>query len=150
MLPIETATLLAGAEAPRTRPVESAEAIACALQQAPHDLDVRLAAYRFYFYAHDYLKAAEQAKHVLAHAARRLNVNPDWRCVSAGDARFSEPVVAPGLYLQALIASGYCAARLGHPEDAREILAKAAELDPKDRFGGAWLLAKLDALEDDE
>lgn len=140
--------MLAGAEAARTRPAESAEAIARALEAAPDDLDIRLAAYRFYFYTHDYAAALEQARAVLGFAARRLNLPPDWRAVRPADAAFTAHDFAPGLYLQALIAQGYCDARLGQLDAARKVLSKAAELDPTDRFGGAWLLTKLDQPED--
>lgn len=147
---IDPAALLAGAAAARTKPLESAAAIAHALDVAPHDLDVRLAAYRFYFYTHDHARAFEQAHQILRHAARRLNLAADWRDVAPGDAAFTAHETAPGLYLQALVALGYCAARTGDLAFARAVLTKAAELDPTDRFGGAWLIGKLDAPEDDD
>ncbi|WP_264179545.1 hypothetical protein [Alloyangia pacifica] len=149
MPPIDPATLLAGAEAARSRPSESAEAIARALRAAPADPEVRLAAYRFYFYSHDHAAALDQARVLLGFAARRLNLAADWRDVRAWDAAFSAHAFAPGLYLQALVAIGYCAARLGQMQEAGAVLAKAAELDPTDRFGGAWLLARLEAVEED-
>ncbi len=149
MPPIDPATLLAGAEAARSRPSESAEAIARALRAAPADPEVRLAAYRFYFYSHDHAAALDQARVLLGFAARRLNLAADWRDVRAWDAAFSAHDFAPGLYLQALVAIGYCAARLGQMQEAGAVLAKAAELDPTDRFGGAWLLARLEAVEED-
>lgn len=145
----DSAALLAGAEAARSKPVESAEAIARALRSAPEDLEIRLAAYRFYFYTHDHAAALEQAQAVLAHAARRLNIGPDWRDTRPGDAAFTAHETAPGLYLQALIAWGYCAARLGQRAEAQALLGKAAELDPTDRFGGAWLLGLIDRADDD-
>lgn len=149
MRPTDFQTLLSGAEAARTRPLESAAAIARALEQAPDDPDVRLAAYRFYFYTHDYAAAQDQAAHVLTHAARRLNIASDWREVRAGDADFSAMEFAPGLYMQALVALGYCAARLGDRPLAESYLTHAATLDPKDRFGGAWMLSHLDTADED-
>lgn len=147
----EVLTLLAGAEAARTRPLESRAAVERALTAAPHDVEVRLAAYRFFFYSHDYPAAVAQAEALIPHAARRLNIAPDWHRVAPGDAAFTAHDFAPGLYLQALVALGYCAARCGEDGLARAVLAKAAELDPTDRFGGGWILARLDAggAEDD-
>ncbi|WP_116133771.1 hypothetical protein [Tropicimonas sp. IMCC34043] len=142
-------TLLAGAEAARTRPLESAAAVARALAAAPEDPEVRLAAYRFYFYSHDYVAAGPQAEAILVHAARRLNIATDWRAVAPGDAPFKAHEFAPGLYLQALVAIGYCAARRGELTLARAALGKAAELDPTDRFGGAALLGAVEAVADD-
>ncbi len=131
--------LLAGAQSARSQPLESAAAIARALVAAPQDVDVRLAAYRFYFFTHDYARALDQAQVLLGFAARRLNLPPDWRLVSPEDAAFTAHDFAPGLYLQVLIAMGYCLARLGQVDPACEVLAQAARLDPSDRFGGAWL-----------
>ncbi|MGR3369110.1 MAG: hypothetical protein ACU0CC_01655 [Sagittula sp.] len=148
-MPIDAADLLAGAEAARTRPVESAAAIDRALKAAPHDPEVRLAAYRFAFYAHDYAQARAHAGVLVAHAARQLNIATDWRAVRPGDAAFSAMEFAPGLYMQALIAQGYCAARLGALDEARAVLSHAARLDPTDRFGGAWLLRHLEAAGED-
>ncbi len=65
----------------------------------------------------------------------------DWRAVSPGDAAFDALEEAPGLYLQALIAWGYCKARLSARDEGAEAIAKAVELNPRDRFGAARLLA---------
>lgn len=150
--PTEALAILARAEAARTRPLESAEAIAEALAVAPDDWQVRLSAYRFYFYSHDHARAKAQAEALIVHAARQLNIATDWRRVQPGDAGFSEFEFGPGLYMQALVALGYCAARLYRDDLAHEVLTKAGELDPTDRFGGLWLLHHLearDAADDD-
>jgi len=141
--------LLGGAEAAITRQDQSAETIAHALAEAPHDIDIRLAAYRFAFYTHDYDAACTHAQVILAHAARQLNIATDWRGVSPEDADFTAHEFAPGLYLQALIGWGYCLARSGALEAAAERLERAATLDPLDRFGGGWLLDKVLNPEED-
>lgn len=150
MLPNDFNNLLSGAEAPRSRPEEGEEAITRALELAPDDAEVRLAAYRFYYYTHNYTAARLHAHALLGHVARRLNVTPDWRDVRPQDADFTAHEFAPGLYLQVLVAMGYCAARTGDRAQALELLAKASELDPTDRFGGAWLLAKVERGEEDD
>ncbi|WP_223639335.1 hypothetical protein [Rhodobacter sp. TJ_12] len=144
MPPIDPTRLLAGAEAARSRPEESAEAISHALHEAPEDIEVRLAAYRFYFYTHDYAAALPQAQVILALAARRLNIAQDPALVRPEDADFTAHDFAPGLYLQALVGIGYCAVRLGRTDLARDVLSIAAMLDPTDRFGGAWLLERYE------
>ncbi|MCA0920174.1 hypothetical protein [Pseudooceanicola nanhaiensis] len=136
--------LLSGAEAPHSHPEEGEAAIARALEAAPDDAEVRLAAYRFYYYTHDYTAARIHAQVLLGHVARRLNISPDWQEVGPMDADFTAHDYAPGLYLQVLVAMGYCAARTGDRAAALELLAKAATLDPTDRFGGAWLLAQVE------
>jgi hypothetical protein len=142
--------LLQGAEAARSRPEQTAEVIARAVAAAPDDIEVRLAAYRFHFFGHDYAAAVPQALAVLRLAALRLNIPAEPAAVRPGDADFTAHDFAPGLYLQALIGLGYSAARSGQRPFARGLLAKAAELDPTDRFGGGWLLRKIDAGEDDD
>lgn len=148
MPPTDPAALLQGALAPRSNPLESAAAIAQAIAAAPDDIDVRLAAYRFHFFSHAYAEATDQALVLIRLAARRLNIAADPAQVRPGDADFTAHDFAPGLYLQALIGLGYCAARCGRGDLARDVLAKAAELDPTDRFGGAWLLGRLDQSAD--
>lgn len=141
---------LEGARAARSDPEGSEKALLEALALAPEDYDVRLGAYRFYFYNHRYAEAAPHAEAILAHAARRLNIAGDWRAVGPQDAPFGEIESAPGLYLQALLAWGYCRLRLGDREAAREAIAKVAALDARDRFGAQAILGLVDRGEEDE
>ncbi|WP_068114910.1 hypothetical protein [Tropicimonas marinistellae] len=134
-----------GARRARSDPAATEAALLEALELAPEDIDVRLGAYRFYFYNHRYIEALEHCEALLCHAARRLNISADWRTVSPSDASFSEAEFAPGLYLQALIAWGYCHLRRGRTEPAREALLHCVRLDPSDRFGAAAILAHVEA-----
>ena len=134
-------TLLEGARHARTDPVAAEKAVAAALAAAPDDFEARLGAYRFYFYNHRFGEAAPHAATLMRLVARRLNIAGDWRAVQAGDAAFDQLEEAPGLYLQALLAWGYCQARLGERAEGAQAIAKAAELDPRDRFGARRLLA---------
>lgn len=143
--PIGLAALLRGAEAAISDPETAGQVIRTVLERRPHDVEARLAAYRFSFFRHDYASAQEHAGWLIAHAARQLNIATDWKVITPDDAPFTEHAFAPGLYLQALIAAGYCAARLGRWVAAEELLTQAARLDPTDRFGGAHLLAILRA-----
>ncbi len=72
-------------------------------------------------------------------AARRLNIDTDWRAVRASDADFTSLDKPPRLYLQSLVALAYCHARVGAIDEALAGLAKAAELDRLDRFGAGRL-----------
>jgi len=138
---------LATAPGALSDPEGTARAVEAALATAPHDLDVRLGAYRFYFYTHRFAEAVPQAEAILALAAQRLNVAADWREVRPEDAGFSAPDLAPGLYLQALIALAYCHMRLGDFETGQPYLDKLFELDPTDRFGAVRLEAAARAGE---
>ncbi|WP_095590439.1 tetratricopeptide repeat protein [Actibacterium ureilyticum] len=141
--------LRGGAARARSDPARSEAALQQALRLAPQDFDVRLGAYRFYFYNHRYDDALPHCAALIAHAARRLNIAADWRSVGPGDAPFAEAEFAPGLYLQALIAWGYCHLRLGDHDTARAALSKCVALDPGDRFGAAAILGHLhDRLND--
>lgn len=139
------ADILAGARQARSDPVTSEAAIRKALSQAPEDRDAHLAAYKFYFYNHRLAEALPHAAFLLAHSARHLNIPADWRDVKPEDASFAEAEAAPGLYLQALIAWGYCKVRTGALGEGSEALAKACALDPRDRFGARRVLAVIAA-----
>ena len=124
---------------------ESAEkAVLRAIELAPQDMDVRMGAYRFYFYNHRYADALPHAQFIVEHAARRLNIPVDWRAVGPGDSDFTLLESAPSLYLQALLAWGYCQVRLGNLQLGREAIAKVAEIDPSDRFGAKPILNLID------
>jgi len=142
--------LLQGADQARTNPLKSALAVRAALAEAPDDPEILTAAYRFYFYNHEYAQALPLAENLLVQSARRLNIPTDWRMVGPDDAPFSAMEFAPGLYMQGLVALGYCAARLGQDALAQEALKQAARLDPKDRFGGGWLLHHLQNREEED
>lgn len=134
----------------RTAPVRTEAAIKEALTMAPEDFEVRLGAYRFYFYNHRYADALPHAEALIAQAARRLNVATDWREVGPEDADFTAEEFAPGLLLQTVIAWGYCHLRLGNMDNARAAMAHCARLDPSDRFGAAMILSHIDARESEE
>ena len=135
---------LENARAARSDPEKARAAVAEALALAPDDADVRMAAYKFHFYNHEYAPAAEHAAICIRMFAADLGVSPDWRRLGADDAEFAALEQGPGRLLQALIAWGYCRARLGFVAEGRAAVAKAGELDPTDRFGAARLLAVLD------
>ena len=138
---LDVRALLEGARQARTDPVAAERAVASALAAAPDDFGARLGAYRFYFYNHRFGEALPHAAFLVRLVARRLNIAGDWRAVQPGDAAFEALEEAPGLYLQALLAWGYCHARLGERVESAEAIAKVAALDPRDRFGARRLLA---------
>ncbi|MBL8573189.1 MAG: hypothetical protein JNM13_05890 [Hyphomicrobiaceae bacterium] len=131
---------LEGARAARSDMATAEIAVRAAVEQAPDDLAVRMGAYKFYFYNHRLEEALPHAGVCLRLAATDLGVAPDWRVVRPGDAAFDTLEKPPRLYLQCLVALGYVHARLGHESEARALLGKVAELDPKDRFGAARLI----------
>jgi tetratricopeptide (TPR) repeat protein len=137
----EALALLLKAREARSDPATAERAVEQALAVAPDDFEARLGAYRFYFYNHRYADALPHAAFLVSLIARRLNIAGDWRAVRPGDAAFDALEEAPGIYLQALMAWGYCKARLGALDEGAEAIAKVAELNPRDRFGARRLLA---------
>lgn len=127
--------------------------VRAAVALAPEALAVRMGAYKFYLYRHRLEDALPHADAILALAARRLQLPHDWRDVAPHHAAFDRIEPWPRLFLQALIAIGYAQLRLGRLEDGQAALAKAAALDPRDRFGAARLMAVAErggAADEDE
>lgn len=141
---LAAALALDGARMARSCAHAAESAIRSAVALAPSDLDVRVAAYRFYFYNHRLEDAAQHAAEIIVLAARRLNIAIDWRAVRTDEAAFDEPDAVPSIYLQSLLAWGYCMVRLGKEAEGRLALAKVVELDARDRFGAKRLVAIVD------
>ncbi len=137
--PPDPLDLLEGARAARTAPAASEAAILAALHLAPDDLAVRMGAYKFYFYNARLAEALPHAAWTIAHAAHALALPEDWRQVEPGSAAFDTLEEGPRLFLQSLLAWGYCKARLGDLTEGIEAMERVAALDPHDRFGAARL-----------
>jgi tetratricopeptide (TPR) repeat protein len=135
---------LEGARLARSNKDLARKAVAEALRLAPDDIDVRMAAYKFHFYNQEYEPAAVHAAVCIATFAADLGLSADWRAVGPADSDFGALDQKPGRFVQALIAWGYCSARAGALAEGRAAIAKAAELDPADRFGAKRLLAVVD------
>lgn len=121
-----------------------------ALSCAPGELAVQMGAYLFYFYNHRYADALPHAETILEMAARRLNVPCDFADVRPDDADFSALETAPSIYLQALLAYGYCHLRLNDFEAGRTAIAKVCELDPTDRFHAAAIIEIVETGDGDD
>jgi hypothetical protein len=135
---------LEGARDARSDKAAARAAVEDALHLAPNDVEVRMAAYKFHFYNHEYTQAVGHAAFCIAAFARKLGVSPEWRDVTPQHADFAALDQQVGWYLQALIAWGYCRARAGEPLEGRAALVAAADLDPTDRFGAGRLIAVID------
>ncbi|MBK8211323.1 MAG: hypothetical protein IPK78_16630 [Rhodospirillales bacterium] len=152
-IPPEIAAILDGAAAPYSEPRQAEQALSAALQRAPDNLGLRIAAYAFYFYKNRLWEAIPHAEACLASAAAALALPQDWRMVSSESARFSELEQPQRVYLKSLVALGYCRARLGDFEGGEALLRKAASLDPQDLLGAAalaTLVARRNGEDDDE
>ena len=124
---------------------ERAEALLLhAMHDAPDSEEVLVALYRFYFYRNELDKAVALAERCIAHGARDIGINSDWRQLGETTLDFSD-FTRPRhrFYLFALNAYGYLLARLGRKEEAELALSAVTRLDPTDRLGSRLLLGMV-------
>lgn len=152
-IPDDARAVLGDAEAAYEDPDRADRAIRKAVACAPDNLNLRIAAYTFYFYANRYADAVGHAEACLALAAKALGQPADWRRVDTGTADFSGFGRPQRVYLKSLVALGYCKARLGDLDGGEAILRAAARFDPEDRVKAGRLadvIARGGADPDDE
>ncbi len=132
--PRDAFEILEGARAALSAPEQSEAAVLAALQVAPDDRDVRMGAYKFYFYNTRLAEAVPHAAWCIADAARALGLPTDWRRLAPGSVPCGD-FDKPRRYLvQSIVAYGWCLARIGRIEEGMEALAQAIAIDPADTF----------------
>jgi tetratricopeptide (TPR) repeat protein len=120
-----------------------------ALALANGNLDVLIAAYRYFFYKHNYILALEVAEQVLDRLSRSEQFPKRWEEI--------EPILLDRLqelpirtYLNAYVASGLALARLGNHDRALEIADRVKKFEASHEFGAAVLFDILTHPEDEE
>lgn len=109
-----------------------------ALAVDPTALATWFCLYKIHTYAGDLDAALDAAHGGLRQAALRANLAPDWtlwrrdEIVAEGPGRFA---------LYTLKALAFIRLRRGEPEDAANVLARLADLDPDDTVGGSVVAA---------
>lgn len=122
-----------------------------ALAKTEDNLDVLIAAYRYFYYKNNYLLALQIAVKVINKIHNSENLPDDWQQLKPIlVSRKDNPSIR--LYLTAYAASGLVLAKLGEIEQAKEISARVKEVDDKKEFGGGLILDILTrpAEEDEE
>ena len=142
--PRDPFAILEGARAARTEPERSEAAVLAALQVAPNDRDVRMGAYKFYFYAGRLAEAAPHAAWCVRDGARALGLPEDWRGLPPGSVDCTGYPKPQRFLVQSLVAYGWCRARSGAIEEGLEALAKAIAIDPSDGFGVKRIAAVIE------
>lgn len=127
--------ILEGARAARSEPERSEAAVLAALQVAPTDRAVRIAAYKFYFYNARLAEALPHAAWCIADGAAALGLHEDWRRLASGSVPCGDHDPARRFLVQSLAAYGWCLLRIGRVDEGREALIKVIDLDPLDAFG---------------
>lgn len=120
-----------------------------ALQRSNNDLNVLVAAYRFFFYRNNNSMALEMAQRVCDRVRIQEALPTDWEQLRPIlQARREDPPVR--LYLNAYAASGLVLARLGQPERAMEIATQVKGIDDRNEFGASVVLDILTQPPDED
>jgi tetratricopeptide (TPR) repeat protein len=128
---------------------ESEQYIYQALAKSGVDLDVLIAAYRYFFYKNNNPMALKMALEVIEKIKEIEQFPEDWKQVKTIlENNQDNPNIR--LYLNAYSASGFVLARLGNTEKAQEIASRVREIDSKNEFGASLILDILTYSEDEE
>lgn len=110
-----------------------------ALAQTGNNIDVLIAAYRYFYYKYNYPMALQIANKVI-HTVKKLeNLNNDWEALKPTlISRKEEERIR--LFLNAYAASGLVLAKMGELEKAKKICIQVKEIDENNEFGAGVLL----------
>ncbi|MBD2386469.1 hypothetical protein [Cylindrospermum sp. FACHB-282] len=118
---------------------ESEKYMQQALAKAGENIDVLIAAYRYFYYKNNFILALQTVVKVTDKIKAAENFSDDWATLKPILVkRKEEPQIR--LYLNAYAASGLVLAKLGAIEQAKEVSARVKEIDEKNDFGAGILL----------
>lgn len=118
---------------------ESEKYMQQALAKAGENIDVLIAAYRYFYYKNNFILALQTVVKVTDKIKAAENFSADWEKLKPIlIKRKEEPQIR--LYLNAYAASGLVLAKLGEIEQAKEVSARVKEIDEKNDFGAGILL----------
>jgi tetratricopeptide (TPR) repeat protein len=135
-VPETTKDLLRSAAQTWENTSESEQYIREAIAECDDNLDVLVAAYRYFFYKHNDAMALQVSQKVVDRIKALEHLPDDWeqlRLILRD--RQDNPNIR--LYLNAYAASGLVLARLGETEKAKEITERIKEFDEKHEFGAS-------------
>lgn len=105
--------------------------------KAPNALPVYFSMYKFYFYKRNLENAELAARMGLLASARVGGFDPDWQNLRADTTDWSDYANPAHFYLFTLKALAFIRLRCGDAVEASLILAKLAEIDPRDSVGAS-------------
>lgn len=117
-----------------------------ALSLDPQCLASYFSLYKFYFYKHRLHDAECIALLGLETAARQGKFPADWQRLDARSSTWSRVDGPQHFYLFTLKALAFIRLRLNRAEAAHELLAKLAELDPRDSVGAGVIRTLAESL----
>lgn len=148
-LPAEVKQLLMAAAETWEDTAQSEHYIQQALAIADGNLDVLVAAYRYFFYKHNDVAALRVATQVIDEITRLEALPSDWAQLEPMlRQRLEEPNMR--LYLNAYAASGLVRARLGELEQAKVITAQVSALDQRRESCATTVFEVLTQPEDED
>jgi hypothetical protein len=103
----------------------------------PSCLPVYFALYKFYFYKSRLADAERGALAALDAAANQAGIPADWQQLTPQSADWADTRGPQHFYLFSLKALAFIRLRLGRADEANALLAKLAELDPRDTVGSS-------------
>lgn len=118
--------------------------ISQALAKTDKELDVLIAAYRYFFYKQKYQMALETAEKVQEKAKEIAKLPDDWEDQKPILIRREEEQIIQ-VYVNAYSATGIILDALGKEEEAQEISNKVKDIDPANVFS-AGILADISTL----
>lgn len=104
---------------------------------APDALPVYFSLYKFYFYKRDMENAELSARMALLAAAKAGSFSADWIDLNPDSTDWSDYASPAHFYLFTMKALAFILLRRGNVDAALDILAKLAELDPRDSVGAS-------------
>ncbi|KOP28310.1 hypothetical protein AMR41_00260 [Hapalosiphon sp. MRB220] len=110
-----------------------------ALAKTGDNLEVLVAAYRYFYYKYNYQMALQTAVKVIDKVKESEQLPDDWQQLQPILINRKEEEQIR-LYLNAYAASGLVLAKLGELEKAKEISANVKSIDDKNDFGAGILL----------
>lgn len=100
-------------------------------------LPVYFSLYKFYFYKRDLENAELSARLALVVAARAGGFAADWQVLLPDSTDWSDYASPAHFYLFTMKALAFIRLRRGDADESSRILAKLAELDPRDSVGAS-------------
>lgn len=121
---------------------ESEKYINQALAKSDNNVDVLIAAYRYFYYKQKYQMALETAEKVKLQVKETENLPDNWEQLKLVliERKEEENI---RLYLNSYAATGLILAILGKGEEAKSICNKVKEIDEKNDFGAGILFDVL-------
>ena len=126
----------------------SLDALTQARRQAPDQLEVLQALYKFHFYRGDLQQAQDIVYQSLIKASIQGGFSRDWAQLQADSADWDQPRGPARSFLYSLKALAFIRLRQDDADQARCVLLTLQRLDPQDRVGADVIRDLLEGLDD--